>query len=79
VPGYTLTFLPEVRGQIREALRSTRDEYGLEKAREYSQLIRLALRDMANNPYIRQLRPEVHPDFIVSGVRSWRSRGSAAM
>jgi hypothetical protein len=34
VPGYTLSFLPEVRDQIREALRRTRDEYGPEKARE---------------------------------------------
>jgi plasmid stabilization system protein ParE len=69
VPGYSLKVLPEVRDQIRDALRRTRDEYGPEKAREYSQLIRLALRDMAENPYIRQLRPEIHPDARLMHIR----------
>ena len=69
MPGYTLKFLPEVRDQIRDALRRTRDDYGSEKAREYSQLIRLALRDMAENPYIRQLRPEIHPDARLMHIR----------
>ena len=69
MPGYTLSFLPEVREQIREALRRTRDEYGLEKAREYSQLIRLALRDMAENPHLRQPRPEIHPEARLMHIR----------
>jgi plasmid stabilization system protein ParE len=69
VPGYTLSFLPEVRDEIREALRRTRDDYGPDKAREYSQLIRLALRDLAYHPHIRQLRPEIHPEARLMHIR----------
>lgn len=67
--GYTLRFLPEVRDQIREALRRTRQDYGPAKAIEYSQLIRLALRELAENPYIRQTRPEIHPDARLMPIR----------
>jgi plasmid stabilization system protein ParE len=69
VPGFALRYLPGVREQIREALRRTRDDYGQEKRREYSQLIRQALRDLTENPYIRQLRPEIHPEARTMHIR----------
>jgi plasmid stabilization system protein ParE len=69
VPGFTLRYLPEVREQIREAVRRTKKDYGQEKAREYSQLIRQALRELTENPYIRQLRPEIHPEARTMHIR----------
>ena len=69
MPRYRLRFLPEVREQIREAVRQSRDEYGPTKAREYSELVRLALRDLAENPYVRQLRSEIHPEARLMHIR----------
>ena len=69
MPAYTLKYLPQVREQIREAIERTRQDYGDAKALEYSQLIRRALRDLAQNPFVRQLRPEIHPDARIMHIR----------
>ncbi len=69
MPGFALRFLPDVRDQIRDALARTRRDYGAAKAREYSQLIRQALHQLRENPYIRQLRPDIHPDARLFHIR----------
>ena len=66
---YTLKFLPRVREQIEEAIARTREEYGDAKALEYGQLIRRSLHDLAENPFVRQLRPDIHPDARVMHIR----------
>ena len=66
---YALKFLPRVRGQIEEAIARTREEYGDAKALEYAQLIRRSLNDLAENPFVRQLRPEIHPDARIMHIR----------
>jgi plasmid stabilization system protein ParE len=58
-----------VRDQIREALARSRRDYGAAKAREYSQLIRQALHQLRENAYVRQLRPEIHPDARLMHIR----------
>lgn len=69
MPGYTVRFLPGVREQIRDALERTQRDYGTAKAREYSQLIRQALHQLRENPYIRQLQPDIHPDARIMHIR----------
>lgn len=69
MPGYTLKYLPEVREQIREAIQRTREDYGPAKAREYSQLIRRTLHELKENPYLRQLRPEIDPEVRLLHIR----------
>ena len=53
---------PSARAQIREVLVFTRDRFGVLKAREYSLLIRLALRELDENADVGKRRPEIHPD-----------------
>ena len=66
---YTLKFLPRVRGQIQEAIERTRKEYGDVKALEYAELIRRSLQDLTTNPFVRQLRPDIHPDARIMHIR----------
>jgi toxin ParE1/3/4 len=53
---------PSARAQIREVLAFTRDRFGVRKAQEYSLLIRLALKELAENAEVGKRRPEIHPD-----------------
>jgi len=69
VSAYTIKFLPRVREQIREAIERTLQEYGEAKALEYAQLIRRSLHDLAENPFVRPLRPHIHRDARVMHIR----------
>ena len=58
----SITISPSARAQIRDVLAFTRDRYGALKAQQYSLLIRMALRELRQNPAIGKHRPEIHPD-----------------
>jgi plasmid stabilization system protein ParE len=55
-----LPILPVVRQDIRAALAFTKKRFGPAKARDYSALVRLALRTLSDDPRAGKPRPEIH-------------------
>jgi len=63
-----LRLAPVVRQDIRDALAFTLARFGPVKAREYSALIRLALRELASNPHCGHRRQDVDEDAWVHRI-----------
>lgn len=63
MPRRSVRVLPEARAEIRDVLRYTRDEFGARKLQEYRELVRDALRTIAENPHAGRAQPDVHPDL----------------
>jgi plasmid stabilization system protein ParE len=63
-----LRLAPAIREDIRDALAFTLGRFGPIKAREYSALIRVALRELASAPHCGHRRQDVHDDAWVHSI-----------
>ena len=64
-----LPLLPIVRQDIRDVLAYTLQRYGRDKAREYAELGREALLELARDPRSGHRRIDIHPDAWVDPIK----------